>query len=265
MYISGCDLDDNCEIEYIKNILERKNFKLSNKFKDYGDFTSKIINNMIDFVKILYGVSSYNKADTKDLCVYKLLNLILKENSNTDDVLKALQNRKTILNEIYDFFTKNEDVVKLSKILNGTGDEPMYKKQKKESETIAVKNKHFETAQEAYDNMLKSGKLAQTLRKCTIERYTEADLSRVHEDRRNGYNRIDLTHNNGVPVSIFVYYKEKLIFHIEAYDNFGSMVSDDITLNLSRGQVDTFLKNVCRTINSLAGKAEKGNVLNEEN
>lgn len=170
----------------------------------------------------------------------------------------VLSQAKDILNKITGYFKKLNfkelDTMKIDK-----------QTQQSENYTpTVIRNKKFDSAQEAYNNMLTSGKLARKLRECTIENLTEKDLSRAHEDRRNGYNRIDLTHKNGTPLSIFIYYNDKLIFRIEAYDDFGGVVSGQVDLHLTRGTINAFLDKVGTMINTLAKQVDKGNILSEK-
>lgn len=171
----------------------------------------------------------------------------------------VLGQAKDVLNKLINYFKKlNFKELETMKV------DTQQTQQSESYIPTVVRNKKFDSAQDAYNNMLISGKLARKLRECTIENLTEKDLSRAHEDRRNGYNRIDLTHKNGTPLSIFVYYNDKLIFRIEAYDDFGGVVSGQVDLHLTRGTINAFLNKVGIMINSLAKQVDKGNILSEK-
>lgn len=199
-------------------------------------------------------VLNKNNKELQNIC--KELNTVL--NKASDLLKKLIQYSEQLKIDINKTFTPiNIENTNTDTNKDTTTSTESYK-------PVTVKNKNFESAQEAYNNMLLSGKLAKRLREYTIENITEKDLSRAHEDRRSGYNRIDLTHKNGTPLSIFVYYNDKLMFRIEAYDNFGGVISGQVDLHLTRGTISAFLDKVGNMINSLAKQADKGNVLSEE-
>jgi len=294
VYINSKDKDYNDDKEILSLLNKDDADNITKDYNDYNDY----INHVRKFIKYLYNdtknnnedYSRYNNYDDSDynkntvLGVYTLLAIIyccLKDYidyahshkeidlhlslndedtnnffksvfENIDNLVKLLNIDIEKLKNISKFITNS----KIHKMVNSTGGSKM-------SENIVARQnitmqKGFKDAHEAYNNMLKSGALAKALRECTQDRLTEKELSRIRESGK-GYNRIDLTHNNGVPLSIFIYYNEKLLFRVEAYDNFGSMISGSVDLHLTRGTVPVFLNKLCTLINSLANKVEKGN------